>query len=152
MFDTSAPPFPAPAATASALSTSRAFIYDCFLTLPLVVGLGALAGGADLALRTAIAGMGVLLNLPLAERATRRFVRNAAVGDDPAAPGALLLKQLTTLPLALVLMVVVGAQAVALAFGSLFVGIVVYAAVQALQARDASVMFGPASALKESAC
>lgn len=134
------------------MSTSRAFIYDCFLTLPLVVGLGAIVGGTDLALRTAIAGLGVLLNLGLAERATRRFVVNAASGGDPSAPGALLFKQLTTLPLALLLMMAVGGQAVALAFGCLFGGIVIYATVQALQAHDASVVFGPARALKESAC
>lgn len=97
------------------------------------------SGGPQLAAQVAVCGLAVFANLVLAERATTRFVANAVTKQDPAAAGGLLFKQLTTLPLALALMMTLGPEAVALAWLSLFSGIFLYAAVRVLHDRDAQL-------------
>jgi hypothetical protein len=87
-----------------------------------------------------VAGLAVLANLLVAERVHARFVRAAASGADPAGAGRLVLKQLTALPLAVLLVRAVGAEAVAGGLGCLALGALVHALVHVLRASDARLV------------
>lgn len=118
------------------MSQPRAFVHAVAAGLVPFVGLGGLVGGSSLATGTALAGFAVLAHLALGEQVVRRFVVAAARQDDPGAVGRLLTRQLTTLPLALVLLSTVGAHAAGLAFASVALGAIVHASVVALHGAD----------------
>lgn len=132
------------------LSTSTGYIDSCILMVPVIVGGTAAIAGSTLAMATAIACFAVVANLYLAERASRRFVAAAAGAHDPTAMGGFIMKQLTTLPLALVLLMAVGPVAVALALFTLFGGVVLQIVVQLAQSNDVHTIFG--ADVEESAC
>ncbi len=132
------------------MSTPRSYIHDCMMTLPLVVGVVLWSSGTESALRVSVAGLAVGWSLLLSEQAATRFVTAAVNGDDPAAIGALMLKQLVTVPLAALLMVYLGAGAVGAAVVSLGLGAVVHAAVRVTQVHDAQLALG--GSLQESGC
>lgn len=134
------------------MSTSRSYMHDCALTLPVVVGGAWLVGGGAFASATLVAGLAVLVNLAVSERVVSRFVRAAALGGDAGAVGGLVFKQLTVLPLAVVLMASVGALAVAVAMSCLLWGTLLHAATGMLQHADAAGLAPARLTLQESGC
>jgi hypothetical protein len=122
------------------MSTPRAYVVCCAYALLPLVGGAAVLGGVPLAERVAIAGLAVVLNLLVAERVHGRFLAAAVSGSDPAGVGRFVLKQLTALPLAVVLAATLGPDALAAALGCVAVGAVVHALVQALHASDARLV------------
>lgn len=122
------------------MTTPRAYVAACAYAHLVVVGAAAGVGGVDLAARVAVAGLAILANLAVAHGIHTRFVRAAATGADPASVGHLVLKQLTTLPLALLLVRALGADAVAAGLGCLALGALAHAVAQALRASDARLV------------
>lgn len=132
------------------MSTSTGYIDSCILMVPVIIGGAGAVAGTALAMETAVACAAIVANLYLAERASRRFVAAAAGKSDPAAMGGFIMKQLTTLPLALVLLAAVGPVAVALGLFTLFGGVVLQIVVQLAQSNDVHALFG--ADVEESAC
>jgi hypothetical protein len=122
------------------MSNSHAYMHDCALTLPLVVVGAVLVGGVDLGAATALAGLGVLLNLAVSDRLTRRFVRAAASGSDPAAFGQPVFKHLMVLPASVLLVRELGAAPVALALATLPAGTLLFALVGLLQRAEMAAL------------
>jgi hypothetical protein len=122
------------------------------LTLVVLVCGAVLAGGYELGAATAVAGLAVLLNLEITRRLTQRLVRSATLGDDPAAAGVLILKQLTVLPVAVCLAIYVGLVPLVIALSSLLGGTMLLALVGMLQRADAASLVSTYSAPQESRC
>lgn len=115
----------------------RAYVHACAAAMLPLIGVGALLGGANVAVATALAGLAVLAHLSMGEGIFRRFVQAAATQEDPAAVGRLMVRQLTTVPLGAVLIYSVGALPTGLAYTSLAVGALVVAMMSALHSADA---------------
>lgn len=125
---------------------SRAYVHACATALLPLIGVGAWMGGRDVAFSTALAGVAVFVHLLVGEGIFRRFVATAAGQSDPSAVGQLMLRQLTTVPLALVLIATVGALPTALVCTSLGLGAFVLAVVSALHSADARSLLVPSEA------
>jgi hypothetical protein len=133
------------------MSTSRAYLHHCTLTLVLVVFSAVFGGGWQLGVSTAVAGGFVLFNLAVSGWLASRWVQAPITQADPAAGAHLLLKHLLVLAAAVLLVNELGPLPVALALAVVPAGALLHVAVHLLQRADAAAV-SPASTLRESSC
>lgn len=114
------------------MTTSSGYLLHCALTLPLVGGLGVLVGGQQLGVSAVVCGAVLLGNLVVSERLTRESIASIANGHPPQRAYRPVMRQLTTLPLALFLILYLGATAVALGLATVVLGLFLHLTVQAI--------------------
>jgi len=123
------------------------FLRDTVLAFTLCVAFGVVWGGPELGLAVATVAGGALLNLALLVRASERFVVQAARGGGAAPSGArLLVRLMLGAPVMALFAASFAPAAAALGLSTVFLAVVIHAAVSALRHQ------GVPPLLQESSC